>query len=175
MFPNILPRGPGWCHVYTLSYQVLWNGTNAFSNVRGAANTPISQTERGAGASFALHVDAPINSNIHWGLYLFIFKDFIYLCMRDPHREREREGGRDIGRGRSRLMQGAQRGTWSQDLGSRPEPKADTQPLSHSAILFFFFNSFKNKSVINTFNFNFWRKFKIVILNPGMTCVLFKK
>ena len=28
-------------------------------------------------------------------------------------------------------MQGAQCGTRSQDLGSHPEPKADTQPLSH--------------------------------------------
>ena len=44
---------------------------------------------------------------------------FIY-SMRHTHR------GRDIGRGRSRLLAG----TRSQDLGSRPEWKADAQPLS---------------------------------------------
>ena len=55
-------------------------------------------------------------------------KRFIYLLMRD----RERERGRDRGKGRSRLP--CRESDWGFDpgtLGSRPEPKADTQPLSH--------------------------------------------
>ena len=42
-----------------------------------------------------------LKSNMQF--YLFIFKDFIYLFMRDTERTR----GRDIGRGRSRLHAGS--------------------------------------------------------------------
>ena len=54
--------------------------------------------------------------------------------------ERETERGRDIGRGRSRPWQRAQRGTQSRIPGSGPEPKADAQPLSHPGIPDFFRN-----------------------------------
>ena len=47
-------------------------------------------------------------------------KDLIYLLMSDIERDR------DIGRGRSRLPAGTP--------GSCPEPKADTQPLSHPGV-----------------------------------------
>ena len=45
---------------------------------------------------------------------------------------RERE--RDIGRERSRLLTGSPMRDSILGLGSRPEPKADAQPLSHSGI-----------------------------------------
>ena len=50
--------------------------------------------------------------------------------MRDTERgaETQAEGGE------AGSMQGARRGTWSQDLGSGPEPKTDAQPLSHPGI-----------------------------------------
>ena len=53
----------------------------------------------------------------------FLKKGFIYLFMRDTQREA------DTGRGRRRLPVGNQMRDWTP--GSRPEPKADTQPLSH--------------------------------------------
>ena len=53
------------------------------------------------------------------------FKDFIYLFMKD------RESGRDIDRGRSRLLTGSLMWDLIPEPGSRPEPKADAQPLSH--------------------------------------------
>ena len=43
--------------------------------------------------------------------FFFFFKDFIYLFLRDTGR------GRDIGRGRSRILWGAWCGPWSQDPG----------------------------------------------------------
>ena len=46
--------------------------------------------------------------------------------MRDTEREAETQAEGEAG-----SLQGAQCGTRSQDLGSRPEPKADAQPLSH--------------------------------------------
>ena len=46
--------------------------------------------------------------------------------MRDTHR------GRDIGKGRSRLHAGSP--TWDSISGSCPEPKADTQTLSHPGV-----------------------------------------
>ena len=51
--------------------------------------------------------------------------------MRDPER------GRDIGRGRNRLHAGSL--TWDSilEFGSRPEPKADAQPLSHQGSQYF--------------------------------------
>ena len=52
----------------------------------------------------------------------------MYLFMRD------RERDRDIGRGRSRLPAGNHVGLHPGTPGSHPEPKADTQPLSHPGI-----------------------------------------
>ena len=50
----------------------------------------------------------------------FLFKDFIYLFMRDTQRER----GRDTGRGKSRLQQEAWCGTQSQESGITPWAKS---------------------------------------------------
>ena len=47
--------------------------------------------------------------------------------MRDTEAETQAEG-------EAGSMQGALRGTRSQDSGSHPEPKANTQPLSHPGI-----------------------------------------
>ena len=47
---------------------------------------------------------------------------------------KDTERGRDIDRGRNRLPTGAQCRTQSQDPGSCPGPKADTQPLSHPGV-----------------------------------------
>ena len=61
---------------------------------------------------------------------ILFFLGFIYLVMRD------RERGRDIGRGRSRLPAGS----LMLDLipGAQDhEPKADAHPLSHQAPHFF--------------------------------------
>ena len=44
---------------------------------------------------------------------------------------RDTERGRDIGRGRSRLLMGSQMRDSILDLGSCPERKADAEPLSH--------------------------------------------
>ena len=49
-------------------------------------------------------------------------------------RHTERERGRDNGRRRSRLLQGAWCGTQSPDPGPCPEPKANTKPLSHPGV-----------------------------------------
>ena len=51
--------------------------------------------------------------------------------MRDTEREREAETQAE---GEAGSMQGAQRGTRSWIPGSRPEPKADAQLLSHSGV-----------------------------------------
>ena len=48
--------------------------------------------------------------------------------------ERERERGRDIGRGRSRLLAGSLMRDLIPDSRSQPEPKAGPQPLSHPGI-----------------------------------------
>ena len=56
--------------------------------------------------------------------------EWLYLLIYLGHRKR----GRDTGSGRSRLLGGARCGTQSQDVGSHPEPKADTQPLSHPGV-----------------------------------------
>ena len=53
-------------------------------------------------------------SIIQGSVCFVLFKDFIYVFMRDRERERERERGRDTGRGRGSL-QGAQWGTQPQD------------------------------------------------------------
>ena len=51
--------------------------------------------------------------------------------MRHTQREAETQAEREAG-----SMQGAPCGTRSQDLGSCPEPKADTKLLSHSSTRF---------------------------------------
>ena len=52
--------------------------------------------------------------------------------MRDTEREAETEA-----EGEADSMQGAYEGLHPRTLGSRPEPKADAQPLSHPGILVF--------------------------------------
>ena len=49
-------------------------------------------------------------------------------------RDTERKKGRHIGRGRSRLPAGKPMWDSIPGLGSHPEPKADTQLLSHLGI-----------------------------------------
>ena len=61
-------------------------------------------------------------------LFVVVFKDFIYLFMRDTER------GRDTGRGRSRLHAGSPMRDSIPGPGSRPEPKADAQLLSHPGV-----------------------------------------
>ena len=54
----------------------------------------------------------------------FFVKDFIYLFTRDRERQREKQapyGEHDVGLD-------------PRTLGSRPEPKADSQPMSHSGV-----------------------------------------
>ena len=65
--------------------------------------------------------------------YTFVLKDFIHLFMRDTHRERER-GEREREReaetqaeGEAGSMQGAQRGTRSQDSRITPQAKGRRQ------------------------------------------------
>ena len=69
-----------------------------------------------------------IESLAKLGKLIDFLKDFIYSW--ETHRKR----GRDTGKGKSRLSQEAQCGTLSHILGSRPELKADTQPLSHPGV-----------------------------------------
>ena len=60
--------------------------------------------------------------------------------------ERQREEGRDTGRGESRLLAGSlpDVGLDPRTPGSRPEPKADAQLLSHPGVpyMIFFIKSF---------------------------------
>ena len=63
--------------------------------------------------------------------YLFLKNFYLFMIVT----ERERERGRDIGRGRSRLPAGSL--MWDSipgPPGSRSEPKADAQSLSHPGI-----------------------------------------
>ena len=60
-------------------------------------------------------------------IYLFIFKDFIYLFMGDTERERQRH--RQLEKQAPRREPDV--GLHPRTLGSRPEPKADAQSLSH--------------------------------------------
>ena len=59
--------------------------------------------------------------------YLFIFKDFIYLFMRDTELERQRHRQREKQAPYREPDVGFDPGT----PGSHPESKADAQPLSH--------------------------------------------
>ena len=61
--------------------------------------------------------------------FLFIFKDFIYLFMRDTKRERERQRHRQ--REKQAYLREADVGLGTTDLGSRPELKAHAQPRNH--------------------------------------------
>ena len=65
--------------------------------------------------------------NFEVNSFFLIFKKyFIYLFMRDTER------GRDTGRGRNRLPVGKPgTGLHPRIPGSQPEPKTDSQPLSH--------------------------------------------
>ena len=60
----------------------------------------------------------------------FLFKDFIYLFMRDRERERQRHRQRE----KQAPCREPNVGPNPRTPGSRPEPKADTQPLSHPGI-----------------------------------------
>ena len=57
--------------------------------------------------------------------HFFFLKDFIYLWETQREAETQAEGGE------AGSMQGAWWGTWPQNPGSGPEPKADAQPLRH--------------------------------------------
>ena len=59
-------------------------------------------------------------------IYLFIFKDFIYLLIRGTHREAETQAEREAG-----SLWGAQCGTRSQDSGITTSGFAKAQPQSH--------------------------------------------
>ena len=59
-------------------------------------------------------------------IHLSFFKDFIYLFMRDTHREAETQAEGEAG-----SMQGAQRGTWSRVSRIRPWAEGGAKPLSH--------------------------------------------
>ena len=61
---------------------------------------------------------------------LYIFKDLIYLFMRDPERERQRYKQRD----NQAACREPDVGLDPRTQGSCPEPKADAQPLSHPGI-----------------------------------------
>ena len=63
--------------------------------------------------------------------YFFLFFKRFYLFIYERHREREAESE---AKGEAGSLWGAWCRTWSQDPGSRPEPKADAQPLSHSGV-----------------------------------------
>ena len=55
--------------------------------------------------------------------YCFFFKYFIYSFMRDRERQRHRQREKQVPRGEPDV------GLDPRTLGSRPEPKADAQPL----------------------------------------------
>ena len=60
----------------------------------------------------------------------FVFKDFIYLFMRDTEKERDREAETQA-EGEAGSMQGARHGTRSQVSRIRPWAEGGTKPLSH--------------------------------------------
>ena len=62
-------------------------------------------------------------------LPLSIFKDFIYLFMRDSEREAETQAEREAG-----SLRGPKAGLHPRTPGSHPEPKTDAQALSHPGI-----------------------------------------
>ena len=66
--------------------------------------------------------------------------------MRDTHREAETQA-----EGKAGSMQEPDVGLYPRILGSRPEPKADAQPLSHPGALFFFLGGGFKKDFIYLF------------------------
>ena len=89
---------------------------------------------------------------VHPSIFL---KGFIYLFMRDTERERLRHRQREKQAPRREPNAGLDPGT----PGSRPEPKADTQPLSHPdiphlSILIVFLN-FGNNSPLYVMKFKY--------------------
>ena len=62
--------------------------------------------------------------------YQYFFKDFIYLFMRDMERERQRHRQRE----KQALCREPDLGLNPRTPGSRPEPKADAQQLSHPCV-----------------------------------------
>ena len=67
--------------------------------------------------------------------------------------ERERERGRDTGRGRSRLHAGSLTGLDPGTAGSRPGPKVGAKPLRHPGIpIIFCRNLFCIKTVSNYYS-----------------------
>ena len=63
---------------------------------------------------------------------LSLFLKILFIYSRETHTEREAKTQAEEGEADS--LQGAQYGTQSWIPGSRPEPKADIQPLSHPGI-----------------------------------------
>ena len=64
-------------------------------------------------------------------IYLFIFKDFTYLFMRDTHREREGEAETQT-EGEADSTQGARHKTRSQDPRIKPWAEGCTKLLRHT-------------------------------------------
>ena len=64
-----------------------------------------------------------------WNKSHFLKKDFIYLFMRETHRERQRHRQREKQASFREPNEGL-----NPQPGSYPEPKADAQPLSHPGI-----------------------------------------
>ena len=70
--------------------------------------------------------------------FVYCLKDFIYLFMRDIHREEETQAeGGETGSCREPNVE-LNPGT----LGSRLEPKSDAQPLSHPGVSIFILNQY---------------------------------
>ena len=59
-------------------------------------------------------------------VFVFFFKIYLFIHKRYTERETETQA-----EGEASSLWGTRCGTRSQILGSRPEPKADAQPLSH--------------------------------------------
>ena len=66
-----------------------------------------------------------------------IFKKILFIHEKHTHTHTHTHThrGRDTGRGRSRLHREPNVGLDPRTPGSRPEPKADAQPLSHPGVL----------------------------------------
>ena len=72
---------------------------------------------------------------------------------------RDRERGTDVGRGRSRLPAGCPMWDWIPTWGSCPEPKADTQLLSHPGPKLFLFLTHASINLvyfIEVLRYDFW-------------------
>ena len=70
------------------------------------------------------------------GFFFFFFLS-IFFFLRFYSFMRHTQRGRDTRRGRSRLPTGSPIQNSIPELGSRPEPKADAQPLSHPGVPWF--------------------------------------